>query len=127
MTEEGRTAEGQLLKAAMLRHRPRWRAPQLATAASVSIGTVQNIVKGYRTAQAGQRASAIPDAAMLATLAHALGNVSDDDLRGIGREDAVAALAELRSGTAADDAVSRLVAIRSDIDALIVQLRQSSP
>lgn len=116
----GRTAEGRLLHAAMLRRR--WKAPRLANEASLSTETVRNIVKGYRILGRGKSIPVVPPPETLAYLADALGNITDDDLMQIGRADAVAALRIIRSERSGGRAHERLEMLRVELGELEAKL-----
>lgn len=83
-------------------------------------------MRGYRNVGKGLYEPVVPDAAMLATMARALGNVTAADLRGIGREDAAAALGILLRDAPANlgaDIADRLVQVRDEIDGILRELR----
>ena len=123
MTNDATTAEGTLLHAALLRHKPLWKAPQLADAAGMKTDWTRAILRGYRSTGKGQRETVIPKPEVLAALANALGNISENDLRRIGRADAAHHLATLRE-TADSDAspTERWHRIRDELDSLIRDL-----
>lgn len=110
--------------------RRRWKAPRLATEASVSVDWVRALRRGYRNTGKGTYEPVVPDAAMLATLANVLG-VTGQELRDIGRADASDALEILydrptgpTSEANRDRSVTaRLERIRDDLDALLGELR----
>lgn len=119
------TPEGLLLDQAMLRRH--WKTPQLADAASVSVDWLRALRRGYRNVGKGSYEKVVPDAAMLATLAHALGNVTQDQLTGIGRSDAARALGILNGDgprrTGGESVADRLLRLRDELDAIIGELR----
>lgn len=121
--------EGKLIAAAMFRKR--LKRPAAAQLVGVSDGWLGNVVKGYRSDGKGKTKPVVADAAMLARIAHALG-ISGDELRDVGREDAVEPLL-LLTGMYAEaalreesSALRKLIAIRNDVDALIDELRSAA-
>lgn len=123
-TDEKRgTSEGRLLAAAMLVQQPkRWKAPQLANKASMSTDWVRDILRGYRSVGKGKSSRVIPKPETLATLADALGNITGEQLSEIGRSDAAAALAIIRSERAGGHAHERLAMLRAELDELAAKL-----
>lgn len=116
------SAEGVLLENALMRRK--WKPPKLADAASISTGWAQALVRGYRNVGKGLYEPAVPDAAMLGSLAEVLGNITEDDLIAIGREDAAKALAVLRSKRPAEIPVlERLERVHDELGGIIRELR----
>lgn len=116
------SAEGALLDSALLRRK--WKPPRLASEAAISTDWTRALVRGYRNVGKGLYEPAIPDAVMLASLADVLGNISEDDLTAIGREDAAKTLAVLRSKRpAGGPLVERLERLHEDLAGIIRDLR----
>ena len=103
--------------------RKRWRTPQLAREASMSTDWTRILLRGYRNVGKGAYEAVRPDAAALATLAHVLGNITQDDLVNVGRPDAAKVLGTLGSTPATGTIADRLVRVRDDLDAVIRELR----
>lgn len=125
--EPRQTPEAELITEAMLRRR--WKAPQLAREARMSVDWIRALARGWRSVGKGTYAAAVPDDATLAVLAQALGNINEQQLRDIGRAGAAKALALLRAdaqartGQRSDPIVDKLMQIRDDLDALISDAR----
>lgn len=115
------SAESELLQQALTRRR--WKAPQLAREVSMSTDWVRVLLRGYRNVGKGAYEAVVPDAVALATLAQALGNITEDELVTAGRPDAAKVLEALGRAPSGPAVVDRLKRVRDDIDTLIRELR----
>lgn len=123
---ELQTAEGKLLELAMRRRR--LKAPAVASGIGVGVETVRNWIKGYRSEGKGKFVAVHPDPIDLAKAAQFLGiSQRDLDANGLtGAAEELAALANVElTGEFDSDSTPfrRLVGLRSELDAIIEQLR----